>query len=166
MSEPHLDELPEGMLALGSALIAATVSADGEPRAARASSWQVVDPTERRIRVAMCADDPVFVANLGLHAEPGSVRVSVTGADVLTFASVQLKGSVVALDAPDADDRAAIEHHNDVFVGKIEAVDGHPADVVRRFLPIEHVMVEVLVDEVYDQTPGPGAGAVLRAGTL
>lgn len=162
MSDHHIDELPEGMLGLGWALVAATVSPDGEPRAARASAWSVVDPTAPRARVAIAADDPVLIDNL--RDDPAGGYVSVTGADVTTLRSLQLKGRVVLIEEPDAADLDLIARHQEVFVSTIEAIDGHGRDVVQRFLPTTVAMVELIVDEVYDQTPGPDAGAVLRAG--
>ena len=154
--------MPEGNLELGSALIVATAAPDGEPRAARASSWSVVDPAARRVRLAVSADDPVMVATLHQHAER-DVHLAVTGADVATLRSLQLKGRVVAVDDPDPADLDLSLRHQDLFVAKIEATDGHPRDVVWRFLPASLIMVEMLVEEAYDQTPGPEAGAALRA---
>lgn len=145
-------------------MIVATVAPDGEPRAARAGAWSLVDPASRRVRLAVSADDPVMVASLRDHAARG-VYLAVTGADVATLRSLQLKGRVVAVEEPDADDLELAGRHQDLFVSKIEATDGHSRDVVWRFLPASLIMVEVLVQEAYDQTPGPDAGQVLRAGS-
>lgn len=162
MSELELPELDEALLEVGSALVVGTVSSAGEPRASRASSWRLVDAAGRRVRMAISADDPTVVDNLMPRADRPDPPVAVTGADVATLRSVQLKGRVVAMGDPDAGDLVSIERHLDVFTRKIEATDGHPREIVRRFLPRAYVMVELVVDEAYDQTPGPGAGAVLR----
>lgn len=122
----------------------------------------MVDPAARRVRLAVSADDPVMVTTLGQHAER-VVHLAVTGADVATLRSLQLKGRVVAVEEPDAADRELVDRHQNLFVAKIEATDGHPRDVVWRFLPTALIMVEVVVDEAYDQTPGPDAGQALRA---
>jgi hypothetical protein len=160
VSDRQLSESLDGVLELGSALIVATVSPDGEPRAARASAWSVVDPAARRVRVAVGSDDPVLVANLTADRAVG--YLSVTGADVATLRSVQLKGRVVMIEEPNPVDLDLVARHTDAFVAKIEVTDGHAPEVVRRFLPTSVTMVEMVVEEAYDQTPGPGAGAVLR----
>lgn len=163
MSDFELPELNDAMFQLGSALIVATVAPDGEPRAARASSWRLVDAASRRLRLAIAANDPVIVDNLTRDGSDGpGTSLAVTGADVATLRSVQVKGRVVTVEPPEDADLELIEQHADVFTRKIQATDGHPREVVLRFLPTEYVMVEMLVDEAYDQTPGPAAGAVLR----
>src|SRR5690606_7630371 len=117
----------------------------------------------RRIRIAVAADDPVIVDNLTGGTSPaGDAFVAVTGADVVTLRSLQLKGRVVAVGPPDDGDRALADQHADVFTRKIEATDGHPREGMLRFLPTDLVMVDIVVDEAFDQTPGPGAGAILR----
>jgi hypothetical protein len=163
VSDRQLSESLDAMLELGSALIVATVAPDGEPRAGRASAWSVVDAAARRIRVAVGADDPAMVANLRAGVAGG--YVAITGADVATLRSVQLKGRVVAVEAPSQDELDLVARHTDVFVGKIHVTDGHSPEVVRRFLPTALTMVELVVEEAYDQTPGPSAGAVLPVGT-
>lgn len=162
MSDLQPTELDADVLALGSALIVATVGPDGEPRACRASSWELIDAAQRRVRVAVAADDPQAVSYLVEGPEPR--YLAVTGADVATLRSIQLKGRVVATEPPDDTDLALVARHNDVFISKIEATDGHPPNVIRRFLPSVLIMVELIVEEAYDQTPGPAAGAALLPG--
>lgn len=151
--------LTEQLFDVGSALIVATVAADGEPRACRASAWSLVDRATARVRVAVSADDPVTVANL----EPGA-PVAVTGADVATLRSIQLKGHVATVEEPGVADLDLVDRHNQELVAQIELTDEHPREIVLRFMPSTVLMVELLVDEAFDQTPGPGAGSTLRGG--
>ena len=80
------------LIGAGTSLVVGTVSRDAEPRAARAWASSVVATEPLRVRVLMSADDPEAVANL----ETGNV--SLTGADVPTLQSAQLKGTVVLVE--------------------------------------------------------------------
>lgn len=157
MPNPILVERLEALLELGSALIVGAVGADGSPRAVRASSWRVVATDPVRVRVAVCADDAVAMAGL---ERPGA-WIAVTGANVTTLSSVQLKGPVVDVGPVEAEDLDLIERHVEVLARNINHADGHPLHIVYRFLPLTYVMVEFEVVEAFDQTPGPGAGAEL-----
>ena len=144
------------MIEDGAGLVVGTVGDDGEPRATRAWSVTVADPTAGRVRVVVGADDPVTVANLRVGA-----AVAVNGADVRTFRSVQLKGRVAAVvDAGTADLEAA-RVQSDRFLQAVHDTDGNPLEQLRRILPINVVVIEMTVDEMFDQTPGPEAGGPL-----
>jgi hypothetical protein len=45
----------------------------------------------------------------------------------------------------------------------VHDVDGHPFALVERLLPSSFLVCELEVDEFFDQTPGPRAGARLDA---
>ena len=144
------------ILGAGAGLVVGTVSADGTPRADRAWSACVVDSTTRRIRFVMSADDAAVVDNLQTGA------VSLTGADVRTYRSVQLKGRPVVVEAPTADDLDLARRQSETFFEAINATDGNPVESLRRMLPHEMVAVEMIVQETFDQTPGPSAGVALK----
>lgn len=143
------------MLEAGAGLVIGTVDEDGAPRGTRVWAFSVVDPDACRIRVVFTADDPIVVDNLATG------RVAVTGCDVRTFRAVQLKGRVVAVDSPTADDVDVARDQTDRFFQAVRATDGNPIELLERMLPHEMAVVEVIVEEQFDQTPGPAAGAVL-----
>jgi hypothetical protein len=143
--------------AAGGGLVVGTVSGDGEPRAVRAWAAVVAPGREDRLRVVMSADDPVSVANLATG------RVAVTIADVRTFRSVQMKGTVASTGAPTASDLEQMRIQSDSFLTAVHETDGNPMEALRRILPHEVVAFEMVVEQVYDQTPGPDAGAALVA---
>jgi len=143
------------MIEAGAGLVVGTVSPSGEPRADRAWAASVVDAASRRIRFVMSADDPVVVEHLS------SGRVSLTGADVTTYRSVQLKGRPVVVEPPTADDVELTRHQSGVFFEAVHRADGNPVELLRRILPHEMIAVEMVVDESFDQTPGPSAGTAL-----
>ena len=146
------------MIEDGAGLVVGTVGDDGEPRACRAWAVTVADPEGGRLRVVVGGDDPVTVANLRVGA-----TLAVNGADVRTFRSVQLKGRIVEVVEAVAGDLAASRAQSDRFLQAVHETDGNPLDQLRRILPNEIVVVEIVVDEMYDQTPGPEAGGPLAA---
>jgi hypothetical protein len=139
----------------GNSLVVGTVAADGEPRAIRAWAARVVDERTRRVRVVMGADDEVSVDNLR------NGRLALTGADVRTLRSVQLKGRVVRTEpATDADVQLVAEHSS-AFFRAVHETDGIALELLDRLLPAAIVAVEFEVDEMFDQSPGPDAGAAV-----
>lgn len=145
-------------IAAGSALVVGTVSAEGEPRAHRAWATSVVDADANRIRFVMSGDDPDLLE----HLESGAV--SLTGADVTTYRSAQLKGRPVLVEPPTAADLELAGEHSEAFFEAIHRTDGNPLDLLRRMLPQRMLSVEMIVEETFDQTPGPKAGSALQAG--
>jgi Pyridoxamine 5'-phosphate oxidase len=134
-------------------LLVATVDDDGAPRAGR--GWVAVDAGHPgRIRVVVGADDPAMVANL----RPGA-RIAVTSGDVRTLRSTQVKGRVDTVGPTSDDDLTAMAGAVDGFVRAVHEVDGNPPEQLRRLLPNAVLAVEIDVDEVFDQSPGPGAGS-------
>ena len=147
------------ILETGAGLVVGTVSPDGVPRADRAWAASVVDAESRRIRFVMSADHPDVVDNLQ------SGRVSLTGAEVSTYQSVQLKGRPVVVEAPAAADIALARHQSETFFEAVHRTDGNPLELLRRMLPHDMVAVEMIVEESFDQTPGPSAGSPLTGAT-
>ena len=144
------------LVGAGASLVAGTVAADGEPRATRAWAAWVVDERTRRMRVVMGADDQVSVDNL----ENG--RFALTGADVRTLRSLQLKGRVVRTEPATPEDVQLVADHSGAFFRAVHETDGMPIALLERLLPATVVAVEFEVEEMFDQSPGPGAGAVVH----
>jgi hypothetical protein len=141
--------------ARGASILAAVTLPDGTPRATRAWSCEVVDATRRRLRIVFSDNAAAIVDAL----RDGTGRVAVTAADVATLESVQVKGPVVTVEPTTQHDTAVVAHHCELLIDVIHRTDGMPIDVLRRFLPTRTVAVELEVEEVYDQTPGPTAGS-------
>ena len=75
-----------------------------------------------------------------------------------TYRTVQLKGEVVSVREPTAEQLAAVDDHVEAFSREAEEVGLMPG-TGRRFLDPGLVAVTLAVRELYDQTPGPSAGA-------
>jgi hypothetical protein len=61
-----------------------------------------------------------------------------------------------------AEDRIRTERYLAEYFDRINQTDGTPVEKIRRMTPREYAAFVMTVDELYDQTPGPQAGAALR----
>jgi hypothetical protein len=137
----------------GSALIVGAVEPDGSPYAIRAWGALVADDGAA-LRFYVDADD----ARARSLLTPGAT-VAVTGGDVKTLASAQVKGPVRVLDDLTALDIATRERATALFVEEVHETDHTPRDLLERMVPARFLACTLDVAEVYDQTPGPHAGA-------
>jgi hypothetical protein len=140
------------------ALIVGVVGADGRPFAARGWGLEVLDPGSGRARLLLDAADLDRLAHLA-----GGGALAVTGSDVPSLRSCQLKGRVDGFEVATDDDLAHSAAYCAGFFGDVERTDHLPPWKLERLRPDELVACLLTVEEVYDQTPGPAAGRPLRA---
>ena len=152
------DEERTAFLEGGCALILATVLPDGEPHAGRGWGLTVL-PDDGHLRVLLDVED---LATVDQAAERGAIAI--TGASVRTLRAMQLKGRALAVEAASLADTARAERYCNAFFGDIVDVDGLDRTVVERMTPVGYVACTVAVEQLFDQTPGPGAGARLPGG--
>jgi CBS domain-containing protein len=140
----------------GCALVIGSVGADGEPTASRAWGLTVLSRDGGECRLLLDAAAEKFV---GILTETDVIAV--TAADVPTLRSVQLKGVVTAIEtATDADrDRAA--QYTRAFFDDIANTDGTELTILEHMRPHGFLACLTRFDEIYDQTPGPAAGAAI-----
>jgi hypothetical protein len=149
---PETISLLEG----GCGVIIGTVAADGAPHVSRGWGITVVSADPPEIRLWLDAADTVAAANL---VDNG--RVAITGGDISTLHSIQLKGIATPVVPATDDDRRRAERYTEAFFENINAVDGTPFELLSRIRVPDYVTCAVQVVEVYDQSPGPGAGTRL-----
>ncbi len=89
-------------------------------------------------------------------------RIAITATDVPTLRSLQLKGRIADVEPMTDDDLAKSEQYTNDFYDDIVSTDHIPRDLLERVRPREFVVCTVVVDELYDQTPGPRAGTSMR----
>ena len=94
MADPD-DGIDRELAERGCALVIGTVGPDGSPHASRGWGLTLTPATASPVRLLLDAGDAVTLANL---RREGDGRVAITGADVVTLRSFQLKGRVVAID--------------------------------------------------------------------
>lgn len=141
-------------LEAGCALIVGTVDDEGMPHASRAWGLDVLDPAEGRVRIILPGDDPVTMRNLRATG-----RVAVTGTDILTLRSMQAKGRVLCVEDATVVDRHRATRFCDALFGDIQLADGVPRAMSGRLAPRSYRACVAVIDQLYDQTPGPKAGS-------
>ena len=153
-----IDEALQGFLERGCAIVVGTASPDGVPHAQRGWGCSVTGPTT--VRLLLDSSDPV----LRQHLTAGA-RLAFTSADVRTLRSVQMKGRVTAVEEePGEEDLRRCDAHNEELFSDIEETDHFPRALTARMVPPGYLVTIVEIEELYDQTPGPGAGAQVEAG--
>jgi hypothetical protein len=139
----------------GCSTIVGLVTVDGEPFATRAWGTHVL--LDGRLRVLVGAG-----AMAATGWGPGDrFAIAVTGASVLTLRSVQAKGTAQGLEPATDEDRVRSRAFCEAFFADVQETDDVPRELMGRLVPADLLACTVEVAELYDQTPGPGAGARL-----
>jgi hypothetical protein len=108
--------------------------------------------------IELFVDRPAATTTVANLRDNGRIAVCLTRID--TNRSVQLKGRCVEVGDPEAEDWNTIEEHRQAFT-RATAMLGFPADMIRNLWSTQVVKLRFVVDDIYDQTPGPRAGKPL-----
>jgi hypothetical protein len=111
---------------------------------------------ERRARLLLDETDTHALDNL--H---DTGRVAITATHVPTLHSMQMKGRFTRVEPANEADRQKAVQYCENFFTDVERTDGQPRRLLQRLVPEGFVACELVIDEFFDQTPGPGAGASL-----
>jgi hypothetical protein len=117
--------------------------------------------SEDRRSVSLCV--PLATSGKTLDNLEANGRIAVAFTHPANYKTFQLKGRHAKVAESDSADLAAVERHRDAFA-TVNAPMGQPRAVVEAFWKAEietsAVLVKILFmpEEVFDQTPGPGAG--------
>ena len=140
----------------GVAMLGASAGADGFPEPFRL--WGATVESEDRLRVLVNAD-----ACRTYERVATGTRLALLFTDITDFRSVQVKGS--ATGSPTAagpDDMATYRRYDERFFVSLRAI-GHPPSLRERLRPWSVFAVDVVVDAIFDQTPGANAGRRVSA---
>jgi len=140
----------------GCGVIVGTVCSDGAPHVSRGWGITVISVDPAEIRLLLDVDDTLAAANLAANG-----RVAVTGGDIRTLHSIQFKGEATSVEAATDDDRRRAARYADDFFGNVHTVDGTPLELLHGLEPPDFTACRVRIAELYDQSPGPGAGTRL-----
>jgi hypothetical protein len=140
------------VFAPGSGMVAGLVDRDGEPLSTRAWSVVFLPGSTDRLRLVVADDGEHVTSHLV------GTRMALTGGDVETYVSRQVKGEVHTVEDATPDDRREMAIQSRSFMQKVHDVDGNPIELLERMVTGRVKVLEMVVDELYDQTPGPGAG--------
>jgi hypothetical protein len=157
--DPHLAELVHG----GAAVTVAT--RDEELRPAITRGWGPDLSADGRT-LTLCVIAPPGSATRANLESAGPIAIALSPPSIARAA--QLKGTVVAAGEPGPAELERARRHTSLFIAEAEQI-GLPgglarslntaADYIGRLYDeAEFVAVTVVVDEVFDQTPGPTAG--------
>ena len=138
------------------AMIVGVVGADGAPVATRAWALAVLDAADGRVRLVLDAADAAPFAHLA-----GGGMLALTAADVPTLDSRQIKGLVDGFEPATPEDLERVDGHSHKVFTDISIIDQIPYDLIARIKPRSFIACEMTVTEIFDQTPGPGAGAAI-----
>jgi hypothetical protein len=139
------------------ALIVAMVDDEGAPFATRGWGLTLLPHQLEQVRLVLGAEDGRLLQDLS-----GSRAVAITAGDPRTLHSVQFKGRAGVAEPATDDDQAEVGRYCDAFFGVVTEVDGTDRRLLERLVPDDFIACTVVIDELYDQTPGPGAGAPLQ----
>ena len=138
-------------------LVIAIVAPDGAPIVSRACGLNVLDASTGSVRLLLDAEDEPMLA----HLSNGCVIALTTG-NVRTHEAKQFKGRVVALEAATPADEAHAAQYYEAFCDVVQESDGIDREAVERLVPTRFLACLVSFGEMFDQTPGPGAGAPIE----
>ncbi|WP_247871973.1 hypothetical protein [Azospirillum sp. TSO35-2] len=112
-------------------------------------------------RLTVLVDGRANAALVAAVAETG--RLAVVISEPSTHRSIQVKGDTAVVATPTADEAALPAHHTDLFVAELVGI-GFTEPFVRTVCahdPADLVALHLRPGAVFDQTPGPNAGAPL-----
>lgn len=141
------------LLESGVSLVVGTVDAEGLPDATRA--WSARRQGDD-VRILLPTTSARALANL-----EGGGLIALTATMVDTLRSMQLKGRALAVEPATDDDRATMAAYVREFFANVQRTDGSDPERLQNLVPDDVVAVVFAVDHVFDQTPGPRAGARL-----
>ena len=149
MLTPELVDFVHSGVAVGVATRDETL----RPVLARAWGPQV---SEDRRSLTLCvatADGSAMRANLERNA-----AVAIGFCPPTIAKAVQLKGVALVVGEPVAEDLARVERHVDAFMAECVRIGVAPELSSRMFDGSSLVLIDVSIEEGFDQTPGPTAG--------
>ncbi|HEY7466590.1 MAG TPA: pyridoxamine 5'-phosphate oxidase family protein [Dehalococcoidia bacterium] len=150
-----IDEDLRTLIESGPAIGVATRSAELAPHAVRGWGARVAEDGRT---VDVFVDRPnagAIVSDLRDNA-----RIAVFFVDVTCLRALQLKGRCVDVGDPDPDDWAWVDRHRAEFTRACESIL-FPSYIARHLWAMQVVRLRFVVEELFDQTPGPGAGKSL-----
>lgn len=134
----------------------ATAGEDLQPRSVRGLG-AAFDPASGLLSLVVAsAQARVFLAAL-----ERSRRLAVNLTNPVTLRGVQVKGPLVRIEATSPEASAAARNYFDDFVTTLVGTGFRPEQLQGMYHPGDAVWVRMQPLEIYNQTPGPGAGKAL-----
>src|SRR5512139_3950704 len=141
----------------GRSILVGTVDPSGWPAACRGVGL-VVDEDRQGFTVYV----PVATGTEALANIASNGRVAVSATEPASHTSVQMKGRIRAVRVAREDEEERIRLSIERFADSLDQV-GLPRGVTRTMTCWPAFAIEAVVEAVFDQTPGPRAGALVRS---
>jgi len=149
MLSEEIVEFVEG----GVSLVVGTRDAGLRPDATRAAGLQV-HPDRAHVTVHL----PLATSDRALSNLRDNGAIAVVCSLPLTHRTFQLKGRVLGIRDADAEERKVVEPYRRHLAEELRAV-GLPYRIAMQMTSWPCAAVDVEIESVFQQTPGPGAGA-------
>jgi hypothetical protein len=144
-------------IAPGWSVLVGTVDPAGWPATCRGVGLRL-DPDRQGLTVYVpVATGAEAVANLATNG-----RIAIASTDPLSHQSLQLKGRIRAVRIAAADEEPLVRECLERLADVLDQA-GLPRGVTRTMTCWPAFAVDVAVEAVFDQTPGPRAGALVRS---
>jgi hypothetical protein len=150
ITDPVID-----FLSVARSVAAGSCDAQGRPYATRCAALRVA---EDRVHATLFLAE--HLAQQLLHNVAENPRVAIQVSHPLDHRTVQLKGQVIGVAQAVEADRSYIEQYVSELATVVDQI-GMPFDRVVRMAHWPAAAIRMRVSEVFLQTPGPGAGALL-----
>ena len=151
--------MPEGTLqnfmTAGVSVFVGTVDAEGVPTCCRATALRTSDQFETVTVFLPAATAQQTVANVATTR-----RVAIACTHPLSHQAIQIKGLMRGVRLAAASDEAFVRERLEQFGEVLEQI-GLPRRITRSVAHWPAFALDVSVEEVFDQTPGPKAGAAI-----
>lgn len=151
-----MDERLQKCVAPGVSVIVGSVDAQGNPSCCRAVGLRTDDDLATVTVFVPVATSADTMANVS-----ATKRVAVVTTHPISHCATQLKGVVQRTRAAREDEESFIVEHFAGFGGVLNTI-GVPLRVTRSVNQWPAFALEMRVDEIYEQSPGPKAGTRLR----
>jgi len=143
-------------LEAGASVLVATVDARGIPSCCRASAI-TADDDLKTVAIYL----PVATSQQTIKDIATTHRVAVAATHVIEHVSIQLKGTACTARLAHDDEAALVEDRHQAF-GEVLYNIGFPRRLTRSVVHWPAFVIDMKVEEIFEQTPGPNAGARLR----
>lgn len=146
----------EKCLEPGVSVIVGSVDVEGNPSCCRAVGLRTADGLATVTVFLPAATSKETMANLAATG-----RLAIVTTHPISHCATQLKGVVERTRAARDDEEPFIVEHFSGFGGVLNTI-GYPLRVTRSVTHWPAFAIDMRVDEIYEQSPGPNAGTRLR----
>lgn len=140
----------------GASILVGSVDAAGVPACCRGIALVANDACSSATVYVPLSTSRDIVANAATTR-----RLAVVASHVIDHASIQLKGTVREIRLAGAAEESLVNERLEAFAASLDRI-GLPRRITRSFSHWPAFAIDLSVDEIYDQTPGPKAGIPIR----